>query len=606
MKQDLLHTHSEISKDTSSIGNRILLFPILVILSVLPLIIRSYVYEPDIVQYPWYNGAAKTADIFLFYKQWIFVGLGGIMLFILILKACVSNQKLLFHKIFLPLIVYLIFAIISAGTSPYVKYTTAGLYDRFENVYALFTYGIVVYYIYIFINKENDLKLMMRFLFVGVFGISVFGIAQLLGHDLLKNPFVQKLYLSKEILDSIENLTFNFEEGRIFATLFNSNYVGVYTAMMIPLLICFVYFSKKKWKTVVSMAALAGMILCLVGSKSKAGMIAVAVSCILVLIFLRKQMIKKWYITVMGVAAVILILVLPQSPVNFKNIVDALKNSDTTDVLLEDIHTDEQYVHLTYKGHSVSIAMRSIGNDFGGFTTIDEDGKLIDQYSQTEGTNIFSIMDERYSDLMLEPLSFGSFIGFTITINGTSWAFTNQIDNSGKYYFINQNAHATDIKTADSAIFTEHNNALSSRGFIWSRTIPMLKKTIVKGIGPNVFAFEFPYTDYVGYYNSGFYGQMINKPHSWYLQMGVETGIPSLIAVLVLYIMYAISSVKLYRRNEFTSYSSCLGVGIFIAITSYMIMGITNDSFITVAPVFWALFGIGIAINYKFLAVSTD
>ena len=100
-------------------------------------------------------------------------------------------------------------------------------------------------------------------------------------------------------------------------------------------------------------------------------------------------------------------------------------------------------------------------------------------------------------------------------------------------------------------------------------------------------------------YNSGYTGQTITKPHNLYLQIGVQTGILSLIAFLAFYLIYFVSSFLLYTKCRLDSYSSKIGLGIFVGSFGYMISGIINDSMITVAPVFWALMGIGISINMQ-------
>jgi hypothetical protein len=84
-----------------------------------------------------------------------------------------------------------------------------------------------------------------------------------------------------------------------------------------------------------------------------------------------------------------------------------------------------------------------------------------------------------------------------------------------------------------------------------------------------------------------------------YLQIAVQTGVLSLIAFLLFYTMYFISSVRIYFRGLFRSIYSRLGVAIFIGTISYMVTGIANDSNINTAPIFWALIGVGIAVNYK-------
>ena len=82
-----------------------------------------------------------------------------------------------------------------------------------------------------------------------------------------------------------------------------------------------------------------------------------------------------------------------------------------------------------------------------------------------------------------------------------------------------------------------------------------------------------------------------------YLQIGVQTGVLSLIAFLAFYAMYFFSSLVLYMKTEKNSLSVFTGIGILSGSFGYMVVGIINDSIITVAPLFWCLIGLGLAIN---------
>ena len=90
---------------------------------------------------------------------------------------------------------------------------------------------------------------------------------------------------------------------------------------------------------------------------------------------------------------------------------------------------------------------------------------------------------------------------------------------------------------------------------------------------------------------------MISKPHCWFLQVGVQTGVLSLLALLVFYGMYFVQSIRLYSKKISDSYLSQVGVAILVGTIGYMIAGLTNDSSITVAPVFWGVIGLGITVN---------
>ena len=83
--------------------------------------------------------------------------------------------------------------------------------------------------------------------------------------------------------------------------------------------------------------------------------------------------------------------------------------------------------------------------------------------------------------------------------------------------------------------------------------------------------------------------------------MAVQTGVLSLICFLVFYGMYFVKSVKLYiKRKELLDddpYLFHIGAGLFVANFGYMLSGIVNDSLPVTAPLFWAIIGIGIAVN---------
>jgi hypothetical protein len=89
------------------------------------------------------------------------------------------------------------------------------------------------------------------------------------------------------------------------------------------------------------------------------------------------------------------------------------------------------------------------------------------------------------------------------------------------------------------SIFDGRERFASSRGYIWSRSVPMLKDTVLIGHGPDTYVLEFPQHDYVGKLNSfSSHRMIVDKPHNMYLQIGINTGLISLIGLLALYLMY--------------------------------------------------------------------
>lgn len=87
------------------------------------------------------------------------------------------------------------------------------------------------------------------------------------------------------------------------------------------------------------------------------------------------------------------------------------------------------------------------------------------------------------------------------------------------------------------------------------------------------------------------------KPHCWYLQIWVENGLIALLLLLTFYICYFISSVKLYRKVNFTENVHKIGFAIFVGLLIYMIAALVNDSTVNVALVYWVSLGLGFAVN---------
>ena len=57
-------------------------------------------------------------------------------------------------------------------------------------------------------------------------------------------------------------------------------------------------------------------------------------------------------------------------------------------------------------------------------------------------------------------------------------------------------------------------------------------------------------------------------------------------------------SVKLYALKKNYNKPQILGIANFLGVIGYLFAGIFNDSVISVAPIFWIVFGVGVSINF--------
>ncbi len=146
--------------------------------------------------------------------------------------------------------------------------------------------------------------------------------------------------------------------------------------------------------------------------------------------------------------------------------------------------------------------------------------------------------------------------------------------------------------------FDELEHFMSGRGYIWSRTIPIMNEYIFSGAGADNYPIAFPQDDVIAKLNINMDANtVIDKPHNMYLQIGINTGLLSLIALIAIWGIYITSSLILYSKLSLDSMGKLVGISCFLSVIGYLAAAIFNDSVISVAPIFWIILGLGIGIN---------
>ena len=137
----------------------------------------------------------------------------------------------------------------------------------------------------------------------------------------------------------------------------------------------------------------------------------------------------------------------------------------------------------------------------------------------------------------------------------------------------------------------------SNRGYIYSRSIPLLKKNIILGAGADNFVLEFPQQDIKS--KLEFLGDpyvIIDKPHNMFLQTGINDGCIALLVMIALFVLYVAQTIKrIFTDNN--KYLQAVRYGLMAGCIAYMITGLTTDSVVSVAPVFWIMLGAGFGVN---------
>ncbi|NLJ97286.1 MAG: hypothetical protein GX321_09040 [Clostridiales bacterium] len=573
-----------------------LLLPIIFVMSVLPFIVRLKEYQTHLSGFSWFTYSDTYSDFFLYYKQVYFIITIFIMATIIIYRAYTEKRNIVYSPIIIPLAVYALLAFLSSIFSKYRSFSFRGIHEQFESVFALIGYFIVVYYCLQIIKSEKDLRLIINCFVVSILAMSLLGLTQYIGKDFYATDLGLKSILPIEHWSSRQDVKFNFEAGRVYLSFYNPNYVGTYSAMAVSFLIILAALTRKrKWMIPIYLVATVGISISLIGSRSKTGLIALIVAGIFSLIILGKYLIKYFYFSIPALLLLLSVVVL-YNKAHDNQLINGIKQATVftkSEPNLKDIITADDEVVIKYKAEELHLQYL-IEDGYGTFFVKDHKGQEIN-LAYTEDNHEFLIQDDRFPNFRLGVAHFEELPLFYITIDNHNWFFTNQTD--GSYYYLNQYGKLDKIETAPQGLFEGYERYASGRGYIWSRTIPLLKDRIILGSGADTYMIVFPQQDYVNLYNYGYGDQLMTKPHNLYLQIGVESGVLSLIAFLVFYGMYFISSVRLYIKCRFKSYYAQVGVAILVSTVAYMVLGIANDSSITVAPVFWAMIGLGIVVN---------
>ena len=624
-------------KEHKLLNGNYALLPILFVVCVVPLIMRLYIYDSGLEQFAWFPNRNQEADVFLYYKSVALVVAAAVMAVVLgysvfkewkshkigrgitASKGSKKNKKAVTEEVviqkkgpasifagtrfenatwIIPLILFGLLAFVSTVFSEYSYYGFNGIYEQFESIWVVLAYCIVAIYTYYFVRTKEDVDIVSKGLFIVLAILAVIGITQLTGNDIWESEFGKSLYVPSELAYLKDGLSFNFSGSgnhQVYLTLYNPNYVGVFAAVVLPICVMLCVGSEKCQKKVAWGVLAVTLFLCALGSGSKAFLLSLIATSLLGIVLYGRKMLKYLPIVLMyGVT----ILYVGSVYMNYVNVdaVQYVKNALTpveNNYVVKDFIIENDHVRLLYNDMEISMICEL------GYT------EPIFEAWDIEGNKFVSTMDEnyiiRFEDERLAGMTVKLYSGDAeypciaeINIAGRCYGFAK--GNAG-YTYINYTFRPDEVERAETAVFTNTDRLFSNRGYLWSRTIPLLKKYIVLGSGADTYSLVFPQCDYIARSNAGYQNQLITKPHSLYLQMAVQYGVVALLCFFAVAGIYAVQTIKLCWKADFKDKYSCLALGLLMGIAGYGIMGISNDSCVALAPLAWVILGLGFAVN---------
>lgn len=585
------------------------LIPLIFIVAILPLIVHLKVVPLTGASFDFWTGVKEDMDFFSYYKGvWLLVATASALV-VYVVRLFQSDPNLIKKDLKLHYIaagVYCLFAIGSTLLSEYQSIAASGFPGRYEGVYILIAYIVTFIITTSLLSNEKQIKILLVSLITGAIVMGIIGVFQYLGYDLWKSNFGKSLMLPSQYRNIADSLQFHFVKHTIYATLYHSDYVGSYMAMLFPLSFALLVVVKNRWFKAFLALMTVLMAFNWLGSNSRAGMVGGALALIVFFIAINKIIIKQWKYFGLGlIVAIAIFLGLNQISQGYlgsritslvadaKSLVGLNESpqSGSDGIQLQDIKVDGNRGTIVTSTEALGFVFNNNQLTFDD----QSNNPVSSSYDSTNGR--VTLNDPKYKDYALVIGKKGNATVLKLDKGDIKLLFNLKQEGVS---LIDKKGKVVDLKPVEAWGFSGNERLGSSRGYIWSRSIPLLKNTMFFGYGPDTFAAYFPQNDIKGkmYAYYGDMWQIVDKPHNLYLQIALNTGVISLFAFLVLMGLYIVKSLRIYIKSTYDDFLPQAGVAVFVAIVGYLGAAFFNDSVVSVAPVFWVLLGLGVSINH--------
>lgn len=467
-----------------------LFVPLILVLGVIPLIVQMRLVPlASDVQVFWTQDYA--ADFFSYYKSKAIILAVIYMLCVFgYYKAQGLKDKLINNKslyiYFGATAVFALFALLSTMLSDYKSVAVWGGPERCEGIIMVLAYLVIMLYaLWAYLHKP-EFKYIVLPLGVLTLITGILGVFQFWGHDIFFTKFGQTLIIP-EAYRSQGELQSLFEKGKIYGTMYHYNYMGSFGAMMVPLFLVLTLFLKERKQQIFCGAMTIISLFVLLGSTSRAGIIGLALAAVCFLIFFGKKLVQHYKAT-LGCVALLIVFVFGVNMVtgglalaripSLLNDMKALVSSSDVDYHDEIPvrHIDLQQDTATFTFQDGTLTIQKNSNHQPVFTT--GDGQTLtapgEDCSLTAGNYKMELQYVPINDVNTPFLGIylGDKIEFILGLYDEGFAFVDSRMNKIAY------------EEAPSIGFQGKEKLGSARGYIWSRSLPLMMDSLLIGQGP--------------------------------------------------------------------------------------------------------------------------
>lgn len=599
-----------------------------VVVGVMPIVVRftDRPLPPELVaMFRWRFPGGLYPDFFTYWKGW-FIGAPAVFIGFYFISDTITRGNTPDFKGFftkMPVIFslsYIVFMIISTLASQYSYTSLWGTFERSEGMLIWLAYFTVFFAAALFVRgKQHALFLMYALAFSSII-MGAVGVSQLIGRDLLYTSFVTMLMTHGTRLEGV-GIEIGFDIS--FGTLYNPNTFGKYTAMISPvLLLGALTYDGKKHINIIFLIAGALMLVGVFASSSLGGLIGIitAVGVLVVtylarLIYTKKQNsaqnnFKKPALISLGLVGVMVVSLIFIPPLNNRitNLLNRLGEAAQAETTALDYYFFSGDSMFAYRGDERLMSLTVHGMPTLGWLSVyDGSGGIVEPSSReeaplAEGQNpedfrpmryIFDVpgyrvvVIERYPHEFLfhNPSPAPFFLAFQ----------------DGNIFGTSPGGELVDMSIETPAWgFSGRETWGSNRGYIWSRSFPLMPSRVLLGSGPDTFINVFPQNEFTAkqrYFHNPYI--VIDKAHNLFIQTWITTGGISTIALFALFAHFLFTTfISLIKSKDEPVFLFGLRFGLLAGISAFVMSSMATDSTIGSTGVFFVLLGIGYGLNY--------
>lgn len=566
--------------------------PLMLIVGFVPLIVRARVTPLTEMEQLMFNQQTAFVDVFHYHKSVWFILLtlaAGLVLAYLHYEGIRMLEK---RRWMGPLAIYGVFVILSFLNSDDFVVGWRGFATSYQGLPVYLAYGGLILIFFQMVKTKRDALLFMWPLVIMSTVMVLISMSQYFAraqfdehaffgpiHSLFDYPWVRRLLIPEELPIVDESLRIT---GTVFGTLYNSNFAGSFGAMMAFAGIAFAFLAVKKSHKALALSLLPMGVFIVFASGSRAGFIGLITASGIWFILGLPHFYRQHRF-----APLLVIVILGVTLFGLDRISEGIYR-ERIGSILEGVERQEavQILEINLDGFDFEIISETT------YVNVRWTGSQLLFFDEEENIIPFTLQGNTYL------LNGESFEGFQFDLQPTQGRIRAQFHGRTLWVYFSETALVIQgvggfLPWTENAERIEalrgYERLFSSRGYIYSVSLPLLRQSWFLGSGPDHFVLTFPQRDISGRINGFTINSVLDKPHNMFLQFAIEIG---LLGTLALFSIIAWPFWKLMVAFKKPTTEGLFYVSLFAGLSGMLISGLANDLILSIAPLFFVLFGL--------------